>query len=98
MNVRPKFHNSPTDVDGIPFHSKKEANYWQGLLLARRSGDLLFALRQVPLHLPGGVSYRVDFLEFWRDGSVRFVDVKGFKTRSYIDKKKLVEALYPIEI
>lgn len=98
MNIRHKFHNIPTEVDGIIFHSKKEAQYWQDLLLARKSGELLFALRQVPFHLPGGVSYRVDFLEFWRDGDVRAVDVKGFKTRAYIDKKKLVEALYPIKI
>lgn len=93
-----KYHNIPTEVDGVKFHSKKEARYWQGLLLARRSGDLLFALRQTPFHLPGGVVYRLDFVEFWANGEIRFVDVKGHRTRDYINKKKQVEALYPITI
>jgi hypothetical protein len=97
-----KFKNSPTEVDGVKFQSKKEARYYQQLCLARRSGDLLFFLRQVPFHLPGGVRYLVDFIEFWKDGKggieTRFVDVKGMRTPIYILKKKQVEALYPIEI
>lgn len=96
--LRHKFHAIPTEVDGILFASKKEAAYWGQLMLARKSGELLFVLRQVPFHLPGGVTYRVDFLEFWKDGSVRFTDVKGFKTQTYKVKKKLVEAHYPVEI
>lgn len=98
MTVQHKFHNVPTEADGITFHSKKEAQYYQSLLLARRSGDLLFFLRQLPFHLPGGVRYVVDFGEFWKNGEVRFVDVKGFKTASYLTKKRLVEALYPVKI
>jgi hypothetical protein len=85
-------------VDGIRFGSKREAAYYSNLLLARRSGKLQFFLRQVPLHLPGGVVYRCDFVEFWNDGPPRFVDVKGFKTKEYAIKKKIVEATYPITI
>jgi Protein of unknown function (DUF1064) len=48
--------------------------------------------------LPGGVTYRVDFQEFHSDGSVHFIDVKGVRTKSFISKKKIVEALYPVEI
>jgi len=93
-----KFKNQPTEVDGVKFQSKKEAGYYQQLLLARRSGDLLFFLRQVPFHLPGGVRYVVDFLEFWKNNEVRFVDVKGMRTPMYVLKKKQVEALFPIQI
>lgn len=93
-----KFRNQPTEVNGEKFQSKKEANYYQQLCLARRSGDLLFFLRQVPFHLPGGVRYLADFLEFWKSGEVRFVDVKGMRTPTYILKKKQVEALYPVQI
>jgi len=96
--IRHKFHARPQTVDGKWFGSKKEANYYQQLELAKKSGELLFYLQQIPIRLPGGVTYRCDFLEFWRNGDVRFIDVKGFKTQSYIAKKKMVEALYPIEI
>lgn len=93
-----KFKNQPTEVEGVRFQSKKEAKYYQDLCLARRSGDLLFFLRQVPFHLPGGVRYIVDFVEFWKSGETRFVDVKGFKTPTYQMKKKIVESEYPVEI
>lgn len=98
MSIRHKFNNVPTEVDGVKFQSKKEARYYQDLLLAKRSGDLLFFLRQAPLHLPGGVRYVVDFIEFWKSNEVRFVDVKGVKTPMYKVKKRLVEATYPITI
>ena len=96
--VRHKFHAKQTKVDEIKFSSRKEANHYAELRLAQQSGTLLFFLRQVPFHLPGGVKYVADFVEFWADGSVRIVDVKGFKTSQYKAKKRMVEALYPIEI
>ncbi len=93
-----KFHAQRTDVDGVKFSSKKEARYYQQLLLAEKSGELLFFLRQVPFHLAGGVRYVCDFAEFWKNGEVRFVDSKGFRTPMFIAKKKMVEASYPIKI
>ena len=98
MIVRTKYRNVPTVVDGIRFASKREADHYQNLLLAKKSGALLYFLRQVPFHLPGGVRYVLDFLEFWADGEVRCVDVKGMKTPMYIVKRKIVEDLYPIKI
>lgn len=96
--IRHKFNATRTECDGISFASKREARYYQQLCLARSAGDLLFFLRQVPFHLPGGVRYVVDFAEFWKSGEVRFVDTKGFKTESYKAKRKMVMALYPVEI
>ncbi len=94
-----KYRAKPTEVDGIKFPSRKEARYFQNLLLARRSGELLFFMRQVPFYLPGGVRYICDFAELWRSGEARFVDCKGYKTPLYIVKKKIVEAIYaPIKI
>lgn len=98
MFIRHKFNNVPTQIGTAKFSSKKEARYWGGLLLAQKSGELLFALRQVPFHHSSGVRYVVDFVEFWRDGSVRFVDVKGLKTQMYKVKKKMVETEFPIQI
>lgn len=96
--VRHKFGAKPTKIDDIRFDSKAEANYYRKLKMAVSSGELLFFLRQVPFHLPGGVKYVVDFQEFWADGEVKFTDVKGMETKEFITKKKLVESLYPIAI
>jgi len=92
--IRHKFGAKRTETDGIKFSSKKEAAYYQKLQMLKQSGQILFFLRQVPFHLPGGVRYVVDFAIFWADGDVEFIDVKGFKTPEYIAKKKMVEDLY----
>ena len=92
-----KFHAKPTDYKDIRFHSKKEAQYAAELDLRIKAGEVVFYLRQVPFDLLG-VVYRVDFAEFWTNGEVHFVDVKGMRTREFITKKKQVEALYPVKI
>lgn len=96
--IKHKFKAKPTETNGIKFSSKKEANRYNTLKLLWKSGEILFFLRQVPFHLPGGVKYVCDFLIFWANGEVTIEDVKGFKTESYKAKKKIVETLYPIEI
>ena len=95
---RHKFNAVRTEVDGIKFDSKKEAAYYGQLKLRKMSGEIVFFLRQVPFHLPGGVTYRVDFQEFHADGTIKFTDVKGMQTKDFIMKKKMVEDLYPVEI
>lgn len=96
--IRHKFFAKPTGCDGIKFPSKKEANYYRQLQMAQKAGIVLFFLRQVPFSLPGGVTYRCDFQVFYVSGEVYFIDVKGMKTKEYIAKKKMVEALYPVTI
>ena len=93
-----KYNAEKRTVDGIRFASKKEAAYYQKLMMLKKNGDLRFFLRQAPFHLPGNIRYVIDFVEFWKDGRVRFVDVKGMKTKSFIRNKKQVESLYPIKI
>lgn len=96
--LRHKFHAKRTVVDDIKFSSKKEAKRYNILKSLQNVGEVIFFLRQVPFHLPGGVKYVCDFLIFWANGTVTIEDVKGFKTEIYKAKKKMVEALYPIEI
>lgn len=95
---RHKFKTKITIRDGIKFDSQKEALYYDQLKLKVKAGIVLFFLRQVPFDLPGGIKYRCDFQIFNADGTVQFIDVKGVRTRGYIDKKKQVEALYPVTI
>ncbi len=98
MRARHKFRAKPVNYDGQHFASKLEGAYFQKLELEKRAGVVLFFLRQVPLHLPGGVKYVCDFVVFYADGTVRFIDVKGVETSEFITKKKLVEAIYPLQI
>lgn len=93
-----KFRAKPTQVDGFKFPSQKEARYYVNLKLRVRAGEVLFFLRQVPIHLPGGTKLVIDFLEFHADGMVHFVDTKGIKTETFKIKRREVEALYPFDI
>lgn len=96
--IHHKFRAKPSSVDGIHFASQKERNYYENLKLRQAGGDIVFFLMQVPFRLSGGIRYLCDFAIFEKDGTVRFVDVKGMRTREYITKKKLVEATYPVQI
>jgi len=93
-----KFHAQPTEADGIKFASKAEARYYQFLKARQAGGEVVFFLRQVPFHLPGGVKYVADFVTFDADGSCHVIDVKGMETPAFRAKRKQVEALYPIVI
>lgn len=95
---RHKFGAIQTMRDGQKFQSKKEARYYDQLKLKVKANIVFFFLRQVPFHLPGGVTYRVDYQVFNTDGTVEFIDVKGHRTKDFIRNKKLVEALYPVKI
>ena len=95
---RHKFKAKPVTDDGHHFPSKLEHAYYHYLKRLNASGDVVFFLRQVPLHLPGGAKYVVDYVVFYKDESVRFIDVKGMETNEFKLKKKLVEAIYPINI
>lgn len=96
--IRHKYRARPCEIDGWFFPSQKEGKYYSELKLKVKAGIVLYFHRQVPIQLPGGVKMIIDFLEFHADGTCRYVDTKGKRLRSYIDKKKMVEALYPITI
>ena len=98
MKIRHKFNARPTTYDGIRFDSKKEANYYLSLKMLKKSGEVLFFRRQVPIMLPGNTKYVVDFQVFYTDDRVEHVDVKGYETPEFKLKKKQVEALYPFDI
>jgi hypothetical protein len=113
MSSRPhKYRAKPTVVDGIRFASMKEAGHYQGLKLREKAGEIwdLELQPRYPIEVRGVkvCTYVGDFRYRERgdlvskgDGQAHFLvvdDVKGFKTPVYRLKKKLVEALYGIEI
>jgi hypothetical protein len=93
-----KYNAVNTIINGIKFHSNKEAQYYSKLERLREMGVVSYFLMQVPFALPGSVRYFLDFMIFYPDGRVRCVDVKGKRTAMFIMKKKQVEALYPVTI
>lgn len=93
-----KYSSAKTDVDGIRFDSKKEAEFYAELKLREKAGEISH-LRLQPRYLLQEafkhdskqyreIEYVADF-EYIEDGVTVVVDVKGFKTAVYMLKKKL---------
>lgn len=94
-------------IDGFRFDSKLEGEYYLYLKARVASGEVVYFLRQVPFYFPGGVTYRCDFMvmeikSYGQDAlpklRCRYIDVKGVETKEFKRSKKMVEALYPVEI
>ena len=98
-----KYHNRKTELDGIRFASCKEATRYQELLWMQQAG-LIQGLELQPRfdlvvngHKLG--FYKADFrYEDLETGLTIVEDVKGIRTSTYQLKKKLVKALYGVEI
>lgn len=80
------------------YDSKKEANYAAQLDLEKRAGDVWWWIPQVRIPLPGGVAYVADFLVARRNGVISWVDVKGRDTPMSQAKRKIVKAIYGIDV
>jgi len=93
-----KYKSKITIVDGIRFHSKKEANYYLELKARQQVGEFKYFLRQVPFHLPGDVIYRCDFAVVDNDDKISYWEVKGFMTDVAKIKISMTEELYGVKI
>ena len=97
-----KYHNKRIEIDGIWFDSMKEGATYQNLKLLKKTGAIRSFERQeeYPLVVNGQMicKYRCDFRVVWKDGRIEIWDVKGFRTREYRIKKKLMAAIHKIEI
>lgn len=94
---RHKYHAIRTEADGVKFASKSEAARYHWLKAEQLAGRLTFFLMQTRIDIPGS-TYRLDFLEFWADGRMVWLDVKGFETEAFKIKRRAVEAIYPFKI
>jgi hypothetical protein len=106
-----KYRAQPTEVDGIRFHSKKEARRYTELKLLVKAGEIhdLELQPRFPLMVPmrgSGPYERVHVADYVADfryrqgkqGLLVVEDVKGMKTPVYRLKKKMVEAQYGLTI
>ena len=100
-----KYKSVITEVDGIKFDSKKEAEYYGFLKIRVKAKELLDFKRQVRYKLEvNGIlitTYVADFVEIRPDQTQRVVDVKSEFTEllpMYRIKKKLMKAIHGITI
>jgi hypothetical protein len=90
-----KYNSRIEVIDGITFRSRLEAKYYLHLKALKSVGNVISICRQVPFDLTQGMKYIVDFMVFYSDGHVEFIEIKGQKTPVYIIKKKLMEQFHP---
>ena len=99
--MRSKYRAIKTIVDGIKFDSKKEAARYSQLKLMEKSGAIkdLELQPRYDLIINGQKCgfYKADF-RYFESGKEVVEDVKGMKTPMYNLKKKLIRAIYGIEI
>lgn len=100
-----KYHAQKTEVDGITFDSKKEAQEYARLKLLEQAGAITDLELQPKFELQApftdnegrkhrGESYVADFM-YQEDGKTIVVDTKGFFTAHYKSKAKRFRAMYP---
>ena len=98
INKIKKLRAVKTSVDGHTFDSKKEADYYCELKTRLQAGDIKGFCLQSTFILAPGLKYKADFVVFNNDGTSEVIDVKGFKTKEYITKKKVFEDKYNLKI
>ena len=96
-----KYRNIKTEIDGIVFDSRKEANRYAELKLLEKAKQIYTLKLQpsFPIVINGQkiCTYKADFQYFENYKDV-VEDVKGFRTALYRWKKKHVEAQLGIVI
>lgn len=103
-----KYGSKKTEVDGVTFDSKKEAKRYQELRILEKAGEITDLRRQVKFVLipsqridgrvaERAVEYKADFV-YTQDGQTIVEDTKGFRTKDYIIKRKLMLWVHGIKI
>lgn len=103
-----KYHSKKTVANGIEFDSKKESRRYSDLALLERAGLISGLRRQVKFELipsqridgkvvERSVTYVADFV-YEENGKTVVEDTKGFKTKDYIIKRKLMLYIHGIKV
>lgn len=103
-----KYKNRKLTIDGEVFDSQKEARRYRELALLQRAGQISDLKRQVryeliPTQRIGGkvveksCVYIADFV-YTENGETVVEDTKGFRTKDYIIKRKLMLHVHGIRI
>ncbi|MQX79881.1 DUF1064 domain-containing protein [Sinorhizobium medicae] len=98
-----KYRNKKTTVDGIKFDSKREAEFYSSLKQLERAGQVYEVELQKPYALTVNgqlvCTYEADFAFYDAlQKRNRVVDVKGVATKDFVIKKKLMRAVFGIDV
>lgn len=98
-----KYGNVKVEFDGIKFDSKKECSRYLELRMLLRIGEIRELMLQVPFELNEGgthsFKYIADFTYYLTKCNTFVVeDVKGFKTKLFEKKERLMLKLHGIKI
>lgn len=106
-----KFKAEPVTTGGVKYDSTKEGKYSHTLDYRKRlppgtPDRVLFYRRQVrfDFYINGILItyYKLDFLVYYEDGRIEFIDVKGLKKgsvwRTFVIKQNLMLAVYGIRV
>lgn len=101
-----KYGNIKTAYNGRIFHSRKEAGFARLLDTMRNAVNPKDKVKDIqyqpryPIVIEGKkiCDYVGDFFVLYADNHSVLYDVKGYRTNVYVLKKKLVEAVYKIQI
>lgn len=109
-DMRSKYGNEKVTFDGMTFDSEAEFRRWRELCLMAQAGEIGDLQRQVRYELvpaqrdeDGNVLeracfYVADFVYTDADGRTVVEDVKGFRTKEYLIRRKLMLFRYGIRI
>ena len=103
-----KYNNRKLTIDGEVFDSQREARRYRELAMLQRAGQISDLKRQVkyeliPTQRIGGkvveksCVYIADFV-YTKNGETVVEDAKGFRTKDYIIKRKLMLHAHGIRI
>lgn len=106
-----KYGNRKTEVNGVVFDSKREADRYAELMAMLKRGDISNLKLQPEYTLQEGftepdgtkvrpVRYRADFSYTDANGMTVIEDAKGVRTKEYLLKRKLMadRGLYIVEV
>lgn len=105
-NTKSKYSNKKVLIDGITFDSMKEANRYRELKLLEKVGEISNLVLQPVYVLQESFEYKgkkiraikyigdFEYIEV-KTGNKVLEDTKGFKTKDYLIKVKLLKSKYP---
>ena len=97
-NKKTKYRSNKVSIDGHTFDSKKEADYYCELKMRLQAKEIDGFCIQPTFILAPNLKYKADFIVFNKNAPAEVIDVKGYKTKEYITKKKVFEDKFNLKI